>query len=283
MTIKQSVEFKKEELTRYSRNIFLKEINFEGQQKLKNSKVLVIGAGGLGSPLLYYLAASGLGHLSFVEFDSVDLSNLQRQILYDTHSIGRKKSLVAYEKLSALNPEIEIQHFSVKLNSENAFEIIDNVDIVVDGSDNFPTRFLVNDVCYFKKIPLISGGVLQFYGIVLGILPNQTSCYRCLVEPNPNVTENCSTVGVMSPAAGVIGALMANETIKFLLQIQPNIINSIIRIDLLNLEFRKTTLPKNENCILCGKNPKYTEFNPYLVDYKETCGSLSFSIYKQYL
>lgn len=278
MTNNQSTEFKREELTRYSRNIFLEEIGLKGQKKLKNSRVLVVGAGGLGSPLLYYLAASGVGSLSFVEFDTVELSNLQRQILYDSQAIGSKKSLVAYERLHSFNPEIKIQNISEKLNPENAFTIIDDVDLVIDGSDNFPTRFLVNDVCYFKKIPFISGGVLQFYGIILGIQPHQTSCYRCLVNPNPEFTENCSTVGVMSAAVGVVGSLMANEAIKFLLQIKSNIMNCIIRIDLLHLEFRKTELPKNENCILCGKNPTYKEFNPNLIDYKETCGQLSFSI-----
>ncbi|MFN3603781.1 MAG: HesA/MoeB/ThiF family protein [Leptonema sp. (in: bacteria)] len=276
---KENIELKKEEYSRYSRNLFLKEIGVAGQKKLKKSKVLVVGAGGLGGPLLYYLASSGVGNLSFVEYDIVDLTNLQRQILYDTQSLGKKKSEVAYNKLHALNPEIKIQTYSEKLNPENAFKIIENVDLVLDGSDNFYTRFLINDVCYFKKIPLISGGVLQFYGLILGILPTETPCYRCLIEAPPETEENCSTVGVLAPATGIIGSLMAVEAIKYLLGIKPNIMNFIIRVDLLNLNFRKTKLPKNENCKLCGKNPLYKTFNPNLVDYWEVCRQSLFSIF----
>lgn len=272
----KTVLFKKEELTRYSRNIFLKQIGIQGQEKLKKSKVFVIGAGGLGSPLLYYLTSSGVGHISIIEYDSVDLTNLQRQILYNTLEIGKNKAEVAYKKLKNLNPEINITIFKEKLNSYNAYEIINDVDLVIDGSDNFFTRFLINDICYFKKIPLISGGVLQFYGVLLGILPDNTPCYRCFLEKPEENIENCSSVGVLAPATGVIGSLMAVEAIKFLLNIQPNIMNYILQMDFENLTFRKIQLSKNENCHLCGKNPTYINFNPDLKDYWDRCSQSRF-------
>ncbi|GIX41954.1 MAG: thiazole biosynthesis adenylyltransferase ThiF [Leptospiraceae bacterium] len=264
----------KEELTRYSRNIFLKEIGKEGQLKLKKSSVLVIGAGGLGSPLLYYLASIGVGNIIFIEYDKVDLTNLQRQILYKTEDIGKEKAFVAKHTLKKLNPEINIQEINEKLTPHNAFEIIKNIDLVIDGSDNFPTRFLVNDVCFFNHIPLISGGVLQFYGMIMGIIPGKTPCYRCLFERPPEDVENCSTVGVLGAMVGVIGSYMAVESIKFLLNIQPNIMGKLIRIDALTMEFRITDLPRNDSCLICSSEPLIKKFNPKLSDYYEVCNSL---------
>ncbi len=263
-----------EEKTRYSRNIFLKEIGIKGQEILKKSKVLVIGAGGIGSPLLLYLAASGIGNLSFVEFDRIDLTNLQRQILFSTKDIQQEKAWIAKEKLRDLNPHINIQAINEKLIPENAYEIIRDYDLVIDGSDNFATRFLVNDVCFFQNIPLISAGVIRFYGLIMGVQPQKTSCYRCIFEKPPEETENCSTVGVIGGIAGMIGSLASVEAIKFLLGIPDNIMGYLIRFDMLNYEFRFTKLPKNKDCNLCGKNPVIRNFDPKNIDYYNLCYSI---------
>jgi adenylyltransferase/sulfurtransferase len=272
------LELTKEELTRYSRNIFLKEIGKDGQLKLKNSSVMVIGAGGLGSPILLYLTAIGVGHITIIESDRLDLTNLQRQILYRTSDVGKHKAALTKEYLEQLNPHIQVDVINDRLSPENAFHLIENVDVVIDGSDNFPTRFLVNDVCYFKKIPLISGGVLQFYGMIMGIMPEQTPCYRCVFEHPPEEQENCSTVGVLGPLVGSIGSLMAVETIKFLLNLKPNVMGKLLRIDALTMDFRLTELPVNESCLICGKNPKIKVFDPKLQDYYEMCNPTPYSL-----
>ncbi len=259
------------ELSRYSRHIFLKEIGKKGQLKLKKSTIIVIGAGGLGSPLLLYLTAAGIGKIKVIDYDIVSLTNLQRQILYRMEDVGRLKSEVALDQLIKLNPEISIEFTSERLTPKNAYNIIDKVDLVVDGSDNFATRFLVNDVCYFKKIPLITGGVLQFYGMVMGIIPQETPCYRCLFERPPEYVENCSTVGVLGPVVGVIGTIMATEVIKFLLGLTPNIMGNLLRYESLSLEFRIHPLPQNESCSICGKNPLIKSFDQTLSDYYEIC------------
>jgi len=265
------LEFTKEELTRYSRNIFLKEIGKEGQLKLKNSSVMVIGAGGLGSPILLYLTAIGVGRITIIESDKLDLTNLQRQVLYKTSDIGKHKATLTKEYLKELNPHIHVEVIKDRLTPENAFRLIENVDLVIDGSDNFPTRFLVNDVCYFKKIPFISGGVLQFYGMIMGIVPDQTPCYRCVFEHPPEEQENCSTVGVLGPLVGTIGTLVAVETIKFLLNLKPNVMGKLLRIDALAMDFRLTELPVNESCLICSKIPEIKVFDPKLQDYYEMC------------
>ncbi|MCS7205793.1 MAG: HesA/MoeB/ThiF family protein [Leptospiraceae bacterium] len=264
----------KEEITRYSRNIFLKEIGLEGQVKLKKSKVLIIGAGGLGSPILYYLAASGVGFLKVCEYDIVDPTNLQRQFLYDTKDVGKKKSEVLKKRILEFNPYIELEVVSERLTPENAFHIIRNVDLVIDGSDNFATRFLVNDVCYFQEIPLITGGVIQFYGLIIGIEPKKTFCYRCLLEHPPEEAENCSTVGVMGSMVGVIGSLMSLEAVKYLLGISPNIMGQIIRYDGLMQEFRIQNIQKTPTCILCGENPQIKHFEKENFDYQQVCNPL---------
>jgi len=263
----------KEELSRYSRNIFLKEIGKEGQLRLKNSKIMIIGAGGLGSPLLYYLTAAGIGKITLIEYDKVDLTNLQRQILYNTEHIGKEKASIAKYVLKKLNPNVSIEVINEKLKPNNAFNYLKDIDVVIDGSDNFATRFLVNDVCYFNGIPLISGGVLQFYGMIMGIIPKQTPCYRCVFERPPEESENCSTVGVLGAMVGVVGSYMAVESIKFLLNIEPNIMGKILRIDAQTMEFRLTELPNNPFCGICGKDPYIKKFDSKLQDYYEICFS----------
>jgi adenylyltransferase/sulfurtransferase len=251
----------RDELSRYSRNILLSEVGRSGQEKLNRSRVLVVGAGGLGSPLLLYLTAAGVGHIACFESDRLDLTNLQRQILYSTDGVGQSKADLAESRLRALNPEIELNFFRTRLVPATAREMVRGYDLVLDGSDNFPTRFLVNDVCLYHGIPLISGGILRFYGMVMGIDPGRTACYRCIFEhlPEPGSVPSCSAAGVLGAIAGVIGSLMAAEAIKFLLGFQKqrdkkSIMGRMLRLDLLTLEQRLTDLPENNECIYCRAN-----------------------------
>lgn len=268
---------KKDELSRYSRNILLSEVGRAGQERLSSSRVIVVGAGGLGSPLLYYLAAAGVGHIECIEDDVVSLTNLQRQILYATADVGKLKSAVAEERLHQLNPNIDLKFYNERLNPQNGLQILNKTDLVLDGSDNFATRFLVNDICQLNHLPLISGGILRFYGMLLGVLPQETSCYRCIFEhqPEPGSVPSCSGAGVIGAIAGTIGSLMAAEAIKYLVGMKPNIMGNLIRIDLKTMEFRITELPKNPNCGYCKQR---IDFNPNHVDYIDNQCVVPFSI-----
>jgi adenylyltransferase/sulfurtransferase len=252
------------EITRYSRNILLSEVGRKGQEKLKSSTVSVIGAGGLGSPLLYYLVAAGIGTIKVIDSDIVDLTNLQRQILFKESSIGKSKSLEAKEALLSLNPNLDIQSYPLRLIDQNINEVINPSDLVIEGSDNFETKFLVNDYCYFNKIPLLIGGILRFEGQVLGIKP-EGYCYRCIFHSIPDSSDipNCSDAGVIGSIAGIIGSLLATESIKYLLNLDDSIFKNILSIDMSNLEFRKIPIKKNNNCPLCGKNPIIKNLESY--------------------
>lgn len=280
----------RDELSRYSRNILLSEVGRAGQERLKASRVLVIGAGGLGSPLLLYLTAAGIGHIACVESDTLDLTNLQRQVLYTTKGVGQSKADLAMAVLEALNPEIELAFIRQRLIPANALEIVDGYDLVLDGSDNFPTRFLVNDVCMFRRIPLISGGILRFYGMLMGVEPGKTPCYRCVFEhqPEPGSVPSCSAAGVLGAVAGVIGSLMAAEAIKYLLgfsdesgdvKARKTIIGRMLRLDLLTLDQRLTDLPENDACIYCqarkSGNPLFRTDDP---DYSNVVCAAPFSL-----
>lgn len=276
----------RDELSRYSRNILLSEVGKAGQERLRASRVLVIGAGGLGSPLLLYLTAAGIGHIACVESDTLDLTNLQRQVLYSSEGVGQSKADLAEARLEALNPEIELRFIRQRLIPANALETVDGYDLVLDGSDNFPTRFLVNDLCMYRGIPLISGGILRFYGMLMGVEPGKTPCYRCVFEhqPEPGSVPSCSAAGVLGAVAGVIGSLMAAEAIKHLLgfgdsKARKTIMGRMLRMDLLTMEQRLTDLPENDECIYCqarkSGNPLFRADDP---DYSDIICAIPFSL-----
>lgn len=254
---------------RYSRQIILKEIGFEGQQKLLKSKALVIGAGGLGSPVLFYLAAAGVGNLGIADFDTVGISNLNRQILHFTDDLSRKKVDSAAEKLKKLNPDINIIKHSFRVNADNIEEVIADYDVIIDAVDNFSTRYLISDCCFFLKKPLIEGAVLGFDGILTTIIPDKTPCYRCLYPepPKDGVVPTCSDQGILGAITGTIGSLQALEAVKVLAGIGETLSGRILTFDGLGLEFRDVQLRKRQNCPLCGENPTVKE----LIEYEIKC------------
>jgi molybdopterin/thiamine biosynthesis adenylyltransferase len=259
-----------DQLLRYSRQIILSEIGHQGQEKLLDSKVLVVGAGGLGSPALYYLAAAGIGTLGIADFDVVGISNLQRQILHSTGDLGQKKTESAAEKLRQLNPELKIITFPQRVTVDNVAEIIAGFDLVIDAADNFSTRFLVSDCCYFMKKPLIEGAVLGFEGVLMTILPDQSHCYRCLypAPPDDGVVPTCSEAGILGMIAGTIGSLQALEAVKVLLTIGDTLTSRIITFDGLGLNFREIPWPKRAACPLCGENPIIKDLTEYNIQCK---------------
>lgn len=248
-----------EELDRYARHLVLREIGGPGQAKIRAAKVLVVGAGGLGSPVALYLTAAGVGRLGLVDDDAVSLSNLQRQILFRTADVGRPKVEAGREALAALNPHVAVDIHNVRLTEANAMALIGAYDIVADGSDNFPTRFLVNDACFFAKKPLVSAAVTEFEGQLAtykGHLPG-LPCYRCLFAepPPPNTVRSCSETGVLGAAAGVMGALQALEVLKEIAGLGAGLAGRILTYRALSAEFRTARLPKDPACPLCGSVP----------------------------
>jgi len=264
------VEFTEEQIKRYSRHIILPEVGGVGQKKLNNAKVLVIGAGGLGCPTIIYLAAAGVGKIGIVDMDFVDLSNLQRQILHTTKDIGKLKTKSAKEKINALNPEVEVVQHNEKITSENALDIIKDYDVIIDGCDNFPTRYLVNDACVFENKPLIHGAIFRFEGQATTIIPNDGPCYRCLFPkpPPPGMVPSCQEAGVLGVLPGIIGLVQATEAVKYILNIGKLLKGRLLLYDALNMEFREVKIQKDPNCPVCGKNPTIKE----LIDYDEFCG-----------
>lgn len=261
--------FTDEQLKRYSRHIILKQVGGKGQRKLLQAKVLVVGAGGLGSPSALYLAAAGVGTIGIVDFDTVDYSNLQRQILHNTASIGKPKVVSAAETIKALNPDVTVVQHQVQLKSDNAMEIISKYDMVVDGSDNFPTRYLINDAAYFAGKPLVHGGILLFEGMSTVFIPGK-GCYRCLhpVPPPPGAIPSCQEAGVLGVLPGIIGCIQANEAIKQILDVGTPLVNRLIFFDALDMSFREVNFRRNPRCPLCGDNPTIKG----LVDYEDFCG-----------
>ncbi|MFX1275260.1 MAG: ThiF family adenylyltransferase [Promethearchaeota archaeon] len=252
------MDFTEEQIERYSRQIVLKEVGGIGQKKLLDSKITVIGCGGLGSPLTYYLTAAGIGNIKLVDFDRVDLSNLQRQILHYTSDINKMKTQSAYEKLSQLNPDIKIQIVNDILTSSNVKEVLKNSDFVIDGSDNLPTKLLINDACVHLGIPFTIAGVLRFNGQVLTVIPQKkTTCYRCIFGDISENTQSmsCSQAGVIGLIPGAIGCIQANEVIKYILDIGDLIVNRMLMVDFLNYHFSFIKVIRNENCQACGENP----------------------------
>ena len=249
------------EITRYSRNILLTEVGRKGQERLKDSVVTVVGAGGLGSPALYYLAAAGVGEIRIIDSDKVDLTNLQRQILYSTSSVNKSKVEEAEHVISSLNSNIKIVLHNERLTASNIENIFKGSNLVLEGSDNFETKFLVNDACHFFNIPLVIAGILRFEGQVIGILPNKTACYRCIFNspPDADSVPNCAEAGVIGSVAGLVGSIQATESIKFLLGLEQGLFGSILSVESKSMEFRKIQIPKNKSCPLCGDNPSITQ------------------------
>src|SRR6266516_3604016 len=267
-----AVHLSTEELQRYSRHLIMPEVTADGQRRLKAARVLCIGAGGLGSPAALYLAAAGVGTIGIVDFDAVDLSNLQRQILHGTKDVGRGKLESARDRLRDINPEIAIELHQCRFSSENASEIVSKYDVVVDGSDNFATRYLSNDVCVFEQKPNVYGSVFRFEGQTTVFAPHLGGpCYRCLFPepPPPESVPNCAQAGVLGVLPGIIGMLQAIETIKLVVGIGEPLIGRLLHFDALKVKFRELNLRRDPECPVCGENP--TIFAP--IDYEQFCGT----------
>ena len=264
------IEFTDEQIERYSRHIILPEVGGAGQQKMLEARILLLGAGGLGSPAAYYLAAAGIGNLGIVDFDQVDLSNLQRQIIHSTERIGMLKTESAKKTIQALNPDVNVTLYNEKIDSSNIISIIKDYDYVVDGSDNFPTRYLVNDACVMENKTLIHGSIYRFEGQVTVFKPNSGPCYRCLYPepPPPEMSPNCQEGGVLGVLAGIIGNLQVVEVLKLILGIGEPLVGKLLTYDALKTEFRNLNLRKDASCPLCGEEPTIKE----LIDYEEFCG-----------
>ena len=259
-----------DEILRYSRHLIMPEVGMEGQQKLKAAKVLCIGAGGLGSPLALYLTAAGVGTLGIVDFDVVDYTNLQRQIIHTTADVGRKKLDSAAEKLKAINPYINLRTFDTRLSSANALELFREFDIIADGTDNFPTRYLVNDACVLTGKPNVYGSIFRFEGQASVFATEDGPCYRCLYPepPPPGLVPSCAEGGVLGILPGLVGVIQATETIKLILGQGDPLIGRLLLVDALGMKFRELKLRKSPDCPVCGKNPTVRE----LIDYNEFCG-----------
>ena len=270
LTTEIPVTLSKDEILRYSRHLIMPEVGMEGQKKLKAARVLCIGTGGLGSPLALYLAAAGVGTLGLVDFDVVDYTNLQRQIIHSTADVGRKKLDSAAEKLTAINPFLNIKKFDTRLSSENALEIFRDFDIIADGTDNFPTRYLVNDACVLTGKPNVYGSIFRFEGQASVFATEDGPCYRCLYPepPPPGLVPSCAEGGVLGVLPGLLGVIQATEVIKLILGAGEPLIGRLLLVDALAMRFREMRVRKNPECPVCGTNPTVKE----LIDYEQFCG-----------
>ncbi len=258
-----------QQVKRYSRHIIMPQVGSNGQRKLLDSKVLIIGAGGLGGPAALYLALAGVGTIGIADFDVVDMSNLQRQILHQHDDVGERKVSSAQKTINSYNPDVKVNTHEVWLTSDNAKEIIRGYDMVINGADNFPSRYLVNDACYLLGKPLIDGSILIFDGQSTVFMPGQ-GCYRCLFPspPPPGMVPNCAEAGVLGSLTGLVGSIQATETIKLILGIGDSLSSRLLLIDALSMDFREVKIKRNPQCPLCGDNPTVTE----LIDYEIFCG-----------
>ncbi len=258
-----------DQVNRYSRHIIMGDVGSKGQRNLLGAKALIVGAGGLGSPSAIYLALAGVGTIGIVDFDVVEISNLQRQILHHTSDIGRPKLDSARDNIISYNPDTNVVLHEVRLESHNAREIISQYDLVINGADNFATRYLVNDACYLEGKPLVDGSILIFDGQATLFLPGQ-GCYRCLFPepPPPGLVPNCAEAGVLGALTGLVGSIQATEALKLILGIGESLVSRLLLIDALSMSFREVRLKRNPSCPLCGDNPTVTE----LIDYEIFCG-----------
>src|SRR6202158_5172099 len=259
-----------DEILRYSRHLIMPEVAMDGQRKLKAAKVLCIGAGGLGSPLALYLTAAGVGTLGLVDYDVVDYTNLQRQIIHTTNDVGRKKLDSASDKLKGINPFLNLRTFDTRLSSANAMELFRDFDIIADGTDNFPTRYLVNDACVLSGKPNVYGSIFRFEGQASVFATEDGPCYRCLYPepPPPGLVPSCAEGGVLGILPGLLGVLQATEVVKLILGIGEPLIGRLLLVDALGMRMREFKLRKNPDCVLCGPNPTVTK----LIDYEAFCG-----------
>ena len=263
-------ELNNDEVARYSRHLIMPEVGMDGQLKLKSASVLCIGAGGLGSPVARYLGAAGVGRIGIVDFDVVDYSNLQRQVIHGTPDVGRPKLDSARDRLNAINPEVTVETHDVALSSENALALLANYDVIVDGTDNFPTRYLVNDACVILGKPNVYGSIFRFEGQASVFATKDGPCYRCLYPepPPPGLVPSCAEGGVLGILPGVIGTIQATEAVKLIIGVGEPLINRFMIYDALRMKFRELKLRKDPDCPVCGETPTVTE----LIDYEQFCG-----------
>ena len=269
--ISKQTRLSQEEINRYSRHLILPEVGLKGQLKLKNSRVLVVGTGALGSPVLLYLSAAGIGTIGIIDFDTVDESNLQRQIIHSTNEIGNPKVNSAKSRINSINPNIDVIAYNDKLTSKNALEIIKNFDVVVDGTDNFQTRYLINDACVFLNKPFVYGAIFRFEGqSTVFNADKNCPCYRCIFPepPKAGLVPSCSEAGVLGVLPGIIGTIQASETIKTVLEIGETLKGRLLTLNALKMDFKDYKIKKDENCKVCGENATIKE----LIDYEEFCG-----------
>src|SRR6478672_2875566 len=266
----ESVNLSPQEVQRYSRHLIMPEVGVEGQKRLKASSILLVGAGGLGSPLALYLAAAGVGRLGLVDFDVVDFSNLQRQVLHGTGDVGRPKLHSARDRLQAINPEVRLDCYETRLSADNAMKLFEPYDIVIDGTDNFPTRYLVNDACVLLKKPNVYGSIFRFDGQASVFHPPAGPCYRCLYPepPPPGEVPSCAEGGVLGILPGLVGCIQATEAVKLILGRGKPLIGRLLLYDALQMSFQEFKVRRNPRCPLCGDRPTITQ----LVDYEQFCG-----------
>jgi molybdopterin/thiamine biosynthesis adenylyltransferase/rhodanese-related sulfurtransferase len=267
----EKIEFSNDEIARYSRHLIMPEVTLEGQKRLKAASILCIGAGGLGSPIALYLAAAGIGRMGLVDGDVVDFSNLQRQILHGTKDVGRKKLNSARDRIREVNPNVQIDLHDTIFTSENAEELVKEYDLVIDGTDNFPTRYLSNDICVFLKKPNVYGSIFRFDGQCTVFAPHLGGgCYRCMFPepPPPGMVPSCAEGGVLGVLPGIIGVMQAIEAIKLVMGIGEPLLGRLVHFDALNMKFREFKLRRDPKCPVCGENPTITE----LIDYDQFCG-----------
>ena len=260
--------FTNEQLERYSRHIILQEVGVKGQKKLLNASVLIIGAGGLGAPAALYLAAAGVGTIGIVDADEVDLSNLQRQVIHTTNDVGKAKVKSAAETMEAINPDVTVKTYRTFVDSSNIMDLIKDYDFIIDGTDNFPAKFLINDACVMAEKPFSHAGIIRFKGQLMTYVPGEGPCYRCVFKnpPPKDAVPTCKQAGVIGAMGGVIGSLQAMEAIKYILGQGKLLTGSLLTYDALDMEFRKIKLPKNTcNCPVCGDHPTITK----LIDYEQ--------------
>src|SRR5438874_5584908 len=246
-----------EEILRYSRHLIMPEVGVEGQEKLKNASILLIGCGGLGSPLSMYLSAAGVGHLGLVDFDVTDFTNLQRQVAFGTSDVGRPKVEATKDRIASINPNVKVTTYRTKLSSENAMDIFKDYDIIIDGTDNFPTRYLVNDACVFLKKPNVYGSIFRFEGQATIFWGEKGPCYRCLYPepPPPGLVPSCAEGGVLGILPGLIGVVQATEAVKLILGAGEPLIGRLLLFNALKMQWRELKLRKDPNCPICGENP----------------------------
>lgn len=259
--------FTNEQLERYSRHIILKEVGVKGQKKLLEGKVLIIGAGGLGAPAAMYLAAAGVGTVGIADADEVDLSNLQRQVIHTTKDLGKAKVASAAETMEAINPDITVNTYRTFVTSENILELIGDYDFIIDGTDNFPAKFLINDACVMAGKPFSHAGIIRFQGQLMTYVPGKGPCYRCVFKnpPPKDAVPTCKQAGVIGAMGGVIGSLQAMEAVKYLIGKGELLTGRLLTYDALSMQFRTVKLPADKNCSVCGENPSITE----LIDYEQ--------------